>query len=134
MKIKNNKLAKILPFLPTILILVVFFFPGTAHAASVLQNNASAFGKSIGFGNADIRTIIASLIKTFLSLLGIILVVMFVWGGFLWMTSGGDDDRRSKAKSTIFNAIIGLIIILMANSIVIYVVGTLTSAVKASGN
>ena len=130
---KLTKLDKILTILSAISLGILFLSPATAHAANVIWDGADAFGKSVGLGNADIRTIAARLIKSALSFLGIILVAMFVWGGFLYMTSGGDDEQRSKAKSTILNAIIGQAIILMANSIVIYVVGALTTATNAAG-
>jgi len=131
---KINRLAKFLPVLTTVSLGALFFFPATAHAANAVRDSANAFGQAIGLGNPDIRTIAARLIKTALNLLGIILLLMFVWGGFLFMTSGGDDEQRSKAKSTILNAVIGLIIILMANSIVVYVIGALTTATNAAGN
>jgi hypothetical protein len=131
---KTSKLAKILPILATVSLGVLFFFPATAHAANTIRDGVNSFGQAIGLGNPDIRTIAARLIKTALSLLGIILLLMFLWGGFLFMTSGGDDEQRSKAKSTILNAIIGLVIILTANSIVVYVIGALTTATNAAGN
>jgi len=131
---KTDKLAKILPVLTAVSLGLLCFVPATAHAANAIRDSANAFGQAIGLGNPDIRTIAARLIKTAISLLGIILLLMFLWGGFLFMTSGGDDEQRSKAKNTLLNAVIGLIIILMANSIVVYVIGALTTATNAAGN
>lgn len=69
----------------------------------------------------DPRMIVGIMIRWALSLLGVFFVVLIIYAGFLWMSAGGNDDQISKAKSYIFNAVIGLIIILSAYSITIYV-------------
>lgn len=53
----------------------------------------------------------ARIIKMFTGLSGSVALLMFVWGGFLWMTSGGNDQRVAKGKQTLVWATIGLIII-----------------------
>lgn len=46
-----------------------------------------------------------------MSLLGIIAVMIILYGGFKWMTSGGSDDAVGDSKKIITAGIIGLIII-----------------------
>lgn len=46
------------------------------------------------------------------ALVMLIIFVMFVIGGFLWLTSGGDEQRLAKAKGTLTWAIVGLILYL----------------------
>ncbi len=86
------------------------------------------FGTNMGLSATDPRLIVARLIQTALSFVGIILLVMILSGGFSFMISGGNEERRDSAKRTLFNAIMGVIVILSAYSIVAFVFNTLSSA------
>jgi len=52
-----------------------------------------------------------------LSFLGVIFVVLIVYGGILWMTAMGNDQQVDKAKKIITESIIGLVIVVLAYSI-----------------
>jgi len=71
---------------------------------------------------------IGKLINQALQVLGIIIVIMMVYGGFLWMTAGGNSDQVDKAKKIIINATIGLIITMAAYSISYFVVNAIVTA------
>lgn len=62
---------------------------------------------------------------------GAISIIMIVYGGFRYITSGGSSDRVGNAKNTIIYAIIGLIIVALAQLIVNFV---LTQSNSAVGN
>jgi len=62
----------------------------------------------------DIRVVVAGVINTFLSFLGIIFVVLLVMAGFKWMTAQGREENITEAKEHIVRAIIGLVIIMAA--------------------
>ena len=63
-----------------------------------------------------------------LSLLaGIIAVVMVIFGGFKFMTSQGDSSKLASAKSTIIFAIVGVIIVVLSQTIVFFVLRETTS-------
>lgn len=53
----------------------------------------------------------------FLSVVGIIAVVMIMYGGFRWITAGGNPSRIGAAKEIIQSAIIGLILALTSRLI-----------------
>jgi tetrahydromethanopterin S-methyltransferase subunit G len=74
--------------------------------------------------------IAAGIINAFLTLLGIIAVILIVYGGFLWMTAGGNEERITKAKKILYNAAIGLIIIIMAYSITYFLIQRITQAAQ----
>lgn len=82
----------------------------------------------IGLSGQDPRLILAHLIQIALGLLGIIFIVMILYSGFLWMISGGSEENVHKARSAFSQAIIGLIIILLANSVAHFVLSGLVSA------
>jgi hypothetical protein len=80
-------------------------------------------GYTTGAGLGDsLPVVIANIINLFLSILGVLFLVLLVYGGYLWLIARGDKDLVDKAKSTIKNAVIGLVIILLAYSISRFVV------------
>ena len=88
--------------------------------AQQLQAAGGAQGAGLG-EPVDPRVTVVLLIRTVLRLLGLVLLVFIIYAGFLWMTAGGNEEQITKAKATMRNAIIGLIIILSAYSITIFV-------------
>lgn len=90
---------------------------------------------SVGFGEtpggADAIPIrIGKIINMVLGLLGIIVVVLVVYAGFLWMTAGGNKEQIGKAKDLMINAVIGLAIILSAYAITDFVITKLVSSTQ----
>ncbi len=82
------------------------------------QLGAAAGAKGAGFeAPKDPRLIIAQIIKIVLSLLGTIFFVLTLYAGFLWMTAAGNDEQVGKAKSLLFQATMGLTVILAAYGI-----------------
>jgi len=57
------------------------------------------------------------------------LAVFIVYGGAMWMTSGGNEEQIKKAKGMIVNAIIGLVIVLLAYAISSFIIDKLAGAV-----
>ena len=60
--------------------------------------------------------------NTILYAVGIISVVMLIWGGIRYITSGGDSKKVTDAKNTILYAIIGLIVAILSFAIVNFVI------------
>jgi len=81
-----------------------------------------------GLGSADPRLIVARLISMALGFLGIIFLIMILASGFAYMTSGGKEEKTKSARRMFMNAIIGVIIILTAYSVVYFVINTLNIA------
>lgn len=86
------------------------------------------YGASTGLGQQDPRETIANVIRIALSFLGIVAVLIVLWGGILWMTAAGDDGKVEVAKKVLFSGLIGLIIILSAFAITQFVVNQLIGA------
>ncbi len=63
--------------------------------------------------------------NTILYFVGIIAVIMLIWGGIRYVVSGGDAKKVTDAKNTILYAIIGLIISFLAYAIVQFVIDAL---------
>ena len=58
----------------------------------------------------------------------VIVLVIIIYGGFLWMTAGGNDEKVGEAKKWIFGGIIGLVFILSAYAIASFVISNLVNA------
>jgi amino acid transporter len=86
----------------------------------------------IGLGGADLKQTVINLITLSLGLLSLVSVVMIIIGGFTWLTSGGNEEKVDKAKKTISAAIIGIIIVLLAWAIVLYVAKTTANVTSAA--
>jgi hypothetical protein len=68
-------------------------------------------------------TTVGVIIQTALSLLGVIFLVLMVYGGFLWMTDRGNEQQVKRAQNLISAAVIGLIIVLSSYAISYFVSG-----------
>lgn len=80
------------------------------------------------------RAIIARIINIALSFLGIIILSLMIYAGFLWMTSGGEEEKIRRAKDILKNAIIGLVITLSAWGITVFILNRLYGATLGGGN
>ena len=87
------------------------------------DDNLQNLQKGIG-GNVptDLTVVVGNVIKTVLSLVGIIFLVLTVYAGYLWMTARGEDEQVTKSKNIMGRAVIGLIILMAAYSITRFVV------------
>ena len=86
------------------------------------------YGTAVGLTTQDIRITIASIIRDALGLLGIVAVVIILYGGMLWMIARGDDKQVEKAKNLMIQGVIGLAIILAAFAIATFVINSLIGA------
>lgn len=59
--------------------------------------------------------------------LGIVAVCYAIYGGFLILTAGTDDGKIKEGKNAIFHALLGIIVIWLANSIVQFVLKQILS-------
>ncbi len=70
-----------------------------------------------------VNKLIANVVNLISLITGIVAVVFIVIGGFKYITSGGDSGKITSAKTTITYALIGLIIVALAQFIVRFVLG-----------
>lgn len=100
------------------------------HASNL--NNAwdgvSDVAKDAGYNTreTDIVVLIGVIIQSALTLLGVVFLVLMVYGGYLWMTDRGNEDQVKRSKALISAAIIGLGIVVSAYAISYFVISKLT--------
>lgn len=107
--------------------------PGLPEAGQVGVQGAAQLPEQAGLAlpGTDIRIIVAKIIRVALGFLGIIAIVLIIYGGYLWMTSAGDEEKITKAKRVLVNATIGLAIILSAFAITQFILTRLLAGPSA---
>ncbi len=115
--------------LKTILICGMLLFGGflfanqaTASLSEMEGQLSAAAEEGAGYSSPqDPRVTIATIIRAALGVIGIIFLVLTLYAGGLWMMSGGNEEQITKAKNTLKASIIGLIIVISAYSITIFI-------------
>lgn len=134
-----RSLSKTLASIGVGLLIALPFVPFTpafvqvARAQSLTTEDflPSDFTDNTGLGEADLQETIGNLIRVALGFLGVVAVCIVLFGGFKWMTAGGNDEKVSEAKRLLIAGLIGLAIILSAYAIVEFVI---SSILTATGN
>ena len=80
-------------------------------------------------GTTSLQGLIVKIINIFSIIVGVIAVIMIIVGGLKYITSGGESSNVSGAKNTIIYAIVGLVIVALAQFIVRFVLTNTNSAV-----
>lgn len=65
---------------------------------------------------------IGNIIKALLGVIGSIALIMFVYGGFMWMTAAGDKNKVTKGMDTMLWAVLGLTVIFSSYALVRFVI------------
>lgn len=73
----------------------------------------------------DTICLFSQMIRLFLGVVGLIATVFFIYGGFVFLTSGGNADQVKKGKETLFWATIGIVVIILSWVIIQFVLNTL---------
>lgn len=75
---------------------------------------------------SDIPTILGTVMRAGFGVLGSLALLMFTYGGFLWLTSGGNPEMVEKGKQTMVWAILGVAVIFAGYAIVQFTLSVLT--------
>lgn len=70
--------------------------------------------------------LITDVVNIFSVIVGVVAVIMIIYGGFRYITSGGDSGNVTNAKNTILYALVGLVIVALAQFIVKFVLSKAT--------
>jgi ABC-type Fe3+ transport system permease subunit len=102
---------------------------GTNIEITTNPGNKSCDTATNGAGKTADR-LVTTVVNILSSLVGILAVIMIIYAGFRYVTSGGSDEAVKAAKNTIIYAIIGLVIVALAQIIVHFVIAKTTQAAK----
>ena len=96
---------------------------GVALATSNNGNCASDDSAS-----GKVNGLITLVINIFSLVVGVVAVIMIIIGGLKYITSSGDSNNVTSAKNTILYAVVGLVIVALAQFIVKFVLGKALNA------
>ncbi len=97
---------------------------GTTEKAGIcipVNNNST---DSI-LGSDSLVGLIKNVLNILLYIAGAISVLFVVIGGYQYLSSGGNEEAAEKGRKTVTNAIIGIVVVVLAFTIINVVVGTL---------
>jgi cytochrome bd-type quinol oxidase subunit 2 len=99
----------------------------TVGAANVLAQGLSADApssiKEQTGGEGDLKTLLLTIINSFLTFLGVLAVLMVIYGGLMYIMASGDTQKADKGKKIIMYAVIGIVIILLSFALINTVLG-----------
>ena len=98
--------------------MLLFFAIAHSALAVVLRN-------PLGSGRTDPRIIIGDVIQAVLGIVGSVTLAMFIYGGFMWMLSGGNPERVKKGRDTIVWSSLGLAVIFFGYAIISFILRVL---------
>jgi type IV secretion system pilin len=98
---------------------------GLCSGVNLDVNNTNCTGGNEA--NNKINNLIHTVINLLSLVVGVVAVIMIIVGGLRYITSGGSDTGVTGAKNTILYAVIGLIIVALAQLLVRFVLNKVTN-------
>ncbi len=131
-------IKKIKLLVTSVLAIGVFAIPAVSFAAAATPSTPDLKGQlcqgsDLQFGasknckdsgdEGKLNELIAKIVNIISVIVAIVAVIMIIVGGFKYITSGGDSGNVTGAKNTILYAIIGLVVVALAQFVVKFVLG-----------
>jgi hypothetical protein len=129
MKKKLKKISALL-ILPTFSACLLIVGPAPSAHAQTKADVCEGVQIATGAGcDADaeqaaetaVNSTVATVVNLISFIVGIVAVIMVMFGGFRYITAGGDSGKINSAQQTIIYAIIGLVVVALAQIIVRFV-------------
>lgn len=123
-------------------LIILFFFMATAlpifvQAQSTIlkpdkqtefNDNIQQLASSTDYSTEDtLDAVLGRIIRTVLSVLGSVFLILMFFAGWLWMRASGNQEKVDKAKKQIKTLVIGLVIIIAAYALSSWIVRILVS-------
>lgn len=106
----------------------------SVSALSVQEGAEAARADGMPYNLVGPDGVFTQVTNTVLYIVGIVSVIMLIYGGLRYVISGGDSKKVTDAKNTILYAIIGLIISVLAFAIVNFVINAITGENNTAAN
>ena len=95
----------------------LFKIIGVERASAAELGGLEAARKGAGFKDNNIENITGQAVAAIIGLVGVIFLILMIYGGFIWMTAQGDEKQVEQARNLIVAGIIGLLIIFVAYAV-----------------
>ena len=107
------------------IVLTLFIFLAFFSSIYFSQAQTNEIEVPNPLGTHSVTEIAARIIRYILGLVGVVALVMLIYGGLLWMTSGGRKEQIEKGKNTLVWAIFGLALIFFSYTILNFILEVL---------
>ncbi len=124
MRNKHSKIAFVAVFLLAITLVTNFAF-----AQVVIPRTNGQATTFLGTSNFSPTSLLMQVLAIALSLAGLVAILFVIYGGYRYLTAGGNEDSAEAGKKIITNAIIGLAVIIMSWVILQIIQNALVSGV-----
>jgi len=106
--------------------------PGSLNCGGDLQFKADNTGCPTNGTDATskINNIVTLIINIFSVVVGIIAVIMIIVGGIKFVLSGGDSSATGNARNTVLYAVVGLVVVALAQILVRYVLARVNNSTQ----
>jgi len=108
-------------FFVIILLVIVLILPCLVFAGNDIETNLKNLGSAGGYdtsgGDTQISEMAGTIVSAALGLLGVVFIILFIFGGYKWMMARGNEQDVEESKDIMKNAVIGLIIVVGAYAI-----------------
>ena len=103
---------------------MVYAAPSDAATQACAGVTAAAGGSCTSDSSgSDINKLVNTIINLLSWIIGVLAVIILIFGGFKFVISAGDSGRITSARSTIIYALVGLVVVALAQTIVKFVIG-----------
>ena len=106
----------------SLLILSLFFCSIVIFSTQPNIVNATVVQLSNPLGTNSVPTLIGRVIDAILGIVGSLALVMFIYGGFTWMTASGNEQSVTKGKNILMWAAVGLAVIFLSYALVKFII------------
>ncbi len=122
-----KKFSLILIFLAVIASLIL-----ANHALADVTLKGAGPAANIPSGETGVATIVGNIIKGVLGFAGAVMLLLFIYGGILWLTSAGSSEKIERGKNTLVWAIIGFIVMIGSYVATDFVITALVGSAPAT--
>ncbi|MEK7528886.1 MAG: hypothetical protein AAB592_03895 [Patescibacteria group bacterium] len=89
--------------------------------------------RDITGGQSSIRSLALLIVNFFLGFLGLLAVIMIIYGGFIYVSSAGEQEKVDEAKKILTYAVIGIVVIVISFALVNTLLGGLGAGTDVGG-
>jgi flagellar biosynthesis protein FlhB len=123
-------MKKFLPIYLLILAIAISALPAffCGQSVALASTDAAVQGLDEAAGAANLKSekgaveLAGQIVQTVLSFLGIIFIILLLYGGFIRMTAQGSPDKVKQSTGIITSAIVGIIIIFVSYIVTVFVI------------
>lgn len=113
----NIKKVAVTLLMTLVLMMSTVMSVGAQDGFGITGASPAAVTSSTG-GQGSLRQLALTIVNFALTFLGLIAVIMIIYGGFLYVTAAGKEDKVETGKKIIMYSIMGIVIILLSFAIV----------------